>query len=316
MKTENKSTSISGQKILGMKLKEFPTLLKNLFPMQGVCALGGSSDLGKSYLLQQLSVAVSTNAENFLGFELTVKKPCAIYVSTEDDIYAMNIRLQNFQKQIEGKSLESLRFMFDYKNLLEDLAFELQERPASLVIIDTFSDVFSGSLNDSISVRGFLSEFRKVAQDHECLIIFNHHCGKHNDHKPPSKDNLLGSQGFESSMRTVIELRMDLNNPNYRHLCIIKGNHIPNEYKSSSFELNYDFELGFSNTGNRIPFNQLCSPKKGFDNQALLGRVVKMKESGMTIRNITVALNDDGITIGKTKVGELLKDINRPTGPN
>ena len=115
MNSENKSRAISAQKILEMELKEFPTLLKNLFPMYGVCALGGSSDLGKSYLLQQLSVAVATNAENFLGFGLSINKPSAIYVSTEDDIYAMNIRLQNFQKQVDGKSLESLHFMFDCK---------------------------------------------------------------------------------------------------------------------------------------------------------------------------------------------------------
>jgi len=310
-----KTKTISADKILQLEMKEFPFLLKNVFPMYGVCALGGSSDLGKSYLLQQLAVAVATNAESFLGFELNINIPSAIYVSTEDDKYAMNKRLQNFERKTDGKPLENLRFMFDYKNLVEQLDEELKEDPASLVVIDTFADVFSGAINDSIAVRNFLGQFRSVANKNECLIIFNHHCSKHNDNRPPSKDNLLGSQGFESSMRTVIELRQDLNSEDKRHLCIVKGNHVAKEYKQSSFELNYDFETGFLKTENRVPFNQLCTPKKGFNDAALYSRILKMSNEKIPVRQITVALNDDGIKIGKSKVGEIVKNNNRPLGP-
>ena len=312
---EYKSKTVNAETILDADLGEFPMLLKNILPMYGVVALGGSSDLGKSYLLQQLAVAVATNAESFLDFELKVNIPSAIYVSTEDDVFAMNSRLKNFRKQNDGISLESLRFLFDYHNLAQELSAELSYKPASLVVIDTFADVFNKAINDSIAVRGFLGEFRSIANEHECLIVFNHHCGKNNDIRPPSKDNLLGSQGFESSMRTVLELRQDLNNSDYRHLCVVKSNHVGKEFKYNSFELDYNFETGFKNTGNRVPFNELSSAKKGYNNEAIRGRISEMRNAGITIRDIASRLKEDGIPIGKTMVGDIAKETCPPPKP-
>lgn len=312
---EYKSKTISAETILEAKIGEFPMLLENILPMYGVVALAGSSDLGKSYFLQQLVGAVATNAKSFLGFKLDVNIPSAIYVSTEDDFYTMNSRLKNFKKQYEGKSLKSLRFLFDYDNLAQEISAELTYKRASIVVIDTFSDVFNKAINDSIAVRGFLGEFRSIANQHECLIIFNHHCGKNNDNRPPSKDNLLGSQGFESSMRTVLELRQDLNNPDYRHLCVVKSNHVGKEFKYNSFELDYNFETGFKNTGNRVPFNELSSAKKGYNDPAIKGRIFEMRNAGITIRDIASRLKEDGIPIGKTKVGDIVKETCPPPKP-
>ena len=312
---EYKSKTISAETILEAKIGEFPMLLENILPMSGVVALAGSSDLGKSYFLQQLVGAVATNAKSFLGFKLDVNIPSAIYVSTEDDFYTMNSRLKNFKKQYEGKSLESLRFLFDYDNLAQEISAELTYKRASIVVIDTFSDVFNKAINDSIAVRGFLGEFRSIANQHECLIIFNHHCGKNNDNRPPSKDNLLGSQGFESSMRTVLELRQDLNNPDYRHLCVVKSNHVGKEFKCKSFELDYNFETGFKNTGNRIPFHELSSAGKGYNNEAVRGRISEMRNLGLPIRKIESKLRDEGITIGRTKINEIANETCPPPKP-
>ena len=310
-----KSKAISAKTILEAKIGNFPMLLENIFPMYGVVALGGSSDLGKSYLLQQLAGAIATNEESFLGFKLKVNIPSAVYVATEDDFFTMNTRLKNFEKQYEGKFLESLRFLFDYRNLAEEISAELTHNPASVVIIDTFSDVFDKAINDSIAVRGFLGQFKLIAHKHECLIIFNHHCGKNNDNRPPSKDNLLGSQGFESSMGTVLELRQDLNNPDYRHLCVVKSNHVGKEFKCNSFELDYNFETGFKNTGNRVPFNELSSAKKGYNHEAIRGRISEMRNAGITIRDIADRLKEDGIPIGKTTVGDIAKETCPPPKP-
>jgi len=310
-----KSKTVNAETILEANLGEFPMLLKNIFPMYGVVALGGSSDLGKSYLLQQLAVAVATNTESFLDFELRINIPSAIYVSTEDDVFAMNSRLKNFRKQNDGKSLETLRFLFDYQNLSQEISAELNYNPASLVVIDTFGDVFNRALNDSIAVRGFLGEFRSIAIEHKCLIIFNHHCGKNNDSRTPNKDNLLGSQGFESSMRTVLELRQDLNNPDYRHLCVVKSNHVGKEFKYNSFELDFNFEMGFKNTGNRIPFHELSSARKGYNDPALKGRIIEMRNLGLPIRKIELMLKDEGITIGRTKINDMVREPCPPPKP-
>lgn len=298
--------AIKASEILQMGIKEYPTLVEGILPIKGVAALAGSSDLGKSYLLQQLSVAVASGEKNFLGFKLNIQKEGALYISTEDDDFAMSIRLQNLSKPENMKGMERLKFIFDSSNLLQVIHQELKETPCSLVVIDAFADVFRGQLNDTVSVRQFIDPFKSLAQRHDCLIIFNHHCGKHNQYKIPSKDNLLGSQGFESSMRTVMELRQDLNDINKRHLCIVKGNNVGPEAKGQSFELNFDFKSGFYSTGARVPFEQLVMNNK-VSKMDIPKRVIELKSEGASIREIAEKLNKEGIEIGKTKVGDILR---------
>ena len=306
MKHFIKSRAITAHQILGLGIKDYPTLLQGIFPLKGIAAIGGSSDLGKSYFLQQLSVAVASGNQEFVGIKLNVEKKAALYLSTEDDDFAMNIRLQKLKGFATQEGLNNLRFIFDPQNLVDTIDRELSILPSSLVVIDAFGDAFRGSLNDSISIRNFLDPFKKLYQKHECLIVFNHHCGKHNQYKIPSKDNLLGSQGFESSMRTLIEMRQDPKDESKRHLCIVKGNNIGNANKSSSIELIFDFENGFKPTGNRIPFDQLVVGKNGVSQSDMGERVMQLRKEGKSVRQISDLMKEDGIQIGKTKVAEMV----------
>jgi predicted ATP-dependent serine protease len=281
-------------------------MLQGVFPVQGVVALAGSSDLGKSYLLQQLSVAVAGNSEEFIGFKLNIKVPSAIYVSTEDDVHSMCIRLNQLSRYIDKDGLPRLRFLFESTDLVRILDEELTIQPASLVVVDTFSDVFAGNLNDAIGVRQYIMNFKMLATKHQCLVIFNHHCSKRNDARAPSKDNLLGSQGFESSMRCVIELRQDPTDASLRQVCIVKGNNIASDFKLKSFEMFFSFEDGFVPTGNRVDFNELVTVDNK-SNRDVQQRVVAQRNEGKSVRAITDLLNKQGIEIGKSKVAEIIK---------
>jgi hypothetical protein len=185
-----------------------------------------------------------------------------------------------------------------------------------LVIIDTFSDIFDGDMNQANKVRSFTQKYKEIAIRHKTLIIFNHHCGKKNDYRPPHKDNLLGSQGFESSMRMVIELRRDFTNPRLRHLCIVKGNNLDESYKQSSFKLEFTFEDGFSNTGDRVAFEKLVrsDEKQAEGKNHLKQRVLDMKATGMSYGKIAAKLTEDGLKVSKTTVGKICTE-NRPSVP-
>lgn len=305
---EYQTRARSAKQILEMDIKEYPTLLEGIIPMKGIAALAGSSDLGKSYLLQQLSVAVASGADEFIGFKLNIKKQGALYISTEDDDFAMNLRLNKLEKFGNPDGMMNLNFIFDPQNLVNTIEQELEIKPVSLVVIDAFADVFRGSLNDTISVRQFMEPFKLIAQKHECAIVFNHHCGKHNQYKLPSKDNLLGSQGFESSMRTVMELRQDLNDETKRHLCIVKGNNMPTENKNRSFELIFDFENGFSNTGNRCKYENLILNKFSNSRSDLEDKIFELRRAGKSSREISLSLKEnDNISVGKSKVADVIK---------
>jgi hypothetical protein len=211
-------------------------------------------------------------------------------------------------------SYDNLRVFFDSTNLVNKLDSLLTEKPADLVIIDTFSDIFDGDMNQANKVRSFIQSFKELTVKHKTLIIFNHHCGKKNDYRPPHKDNLLGSQGFESSMRTVIELRRDFGNPLHRHLCIVKGNYLSETFKNSSFMLEFNFEDGFSNTGKRVSFDRLVKSdgKAPVVNLAVHERVLALKSEGLSYKKIATKMKEEGKGISKSTVGNILKE-NRPS---
>ncbi len=128
---------------------------------------------------------------------LNVTHKSVIYLSTEDDEYSLSPRLINMSKsRTDLSGYENLRIIFESKDLINRLDSLLTEKPADLVIIDTFSDIFDGDMNQANKVRSFIQKFKELTVKHKTLIIFNHHCGKKNDYRPPHKDNLLGSQGF------------------------------------------------------------------------------------------------------------------------
>lgn len=199
------SDSMNGAELVNMGIAELPTLVEPLLLKTGLAALIGTSDIGKSTILLQLCCDVVFN-NAFLDFPINPVHRSAIYLSTEDDQYMISKRLQRLKGQDEEK-LKNLRFIFDSSNILKRLNEELLMQGADLVVVDTFADIFDGQMNQINEVRGQMGKFQNLAQQHQCVIIFNHHTGKHTEEKPPSKNNSIGSAGFEGKARVVIELR-------------------------------------------------------------------------------------------------------------
>lgn len=297
----------SGREIIDLNLKEVPTLLHPIIPKVGTFSLAGSSDLGKSYFLLQLANSIVKGAADFLDFSLNVTHKSVIYLSTEDDEFSLSPRLQYLSKDMQDLSVyDNLRVVFEAKDIIHRLDKLLSEKPADLVIIDTFSDVFDGDMNQANKVRSYIQKYKELANRYKTLIAFNHHCGKKNDLRPPHKDNLLGSQGFESSMRTVIELRKDFNNPELRHLCLVKGNYIPESFKNSSFELQFSFEEGFSNTGKRVDFDKLVKTDNDSRND-LRDKVLALRDQNLSYGKIAEKLSGQGLKISRSTIGNICK---------
>jgi hypothetical protein len=307
---------ISASELLSRNVETLPKLIDPIFPKVGVVCLAGASDSGKSAFLRQLSLHVVTNEERFIGFPVNASHNRTIYVSTEDDSNAISflLNIQNKAKHYQKSQLEGLRYIFQSENLIENLKGLLNEAPVDLVVIDCFTDLFGGkgSLNESTQVRAFLQPFSELADKHQCLFIFLHHTGKRSEDFEPSKRNLLGSQGIEAKMRMVAELRQDPNDPSLRHFCIVKGNYLPREYKSESFELRFDGDMLFHNNGNRKPFDQLQKKTERSPEQRehLIEQVSELSASGKSQRNIAKQLN-----IGLGTVNNYLKGVHVQVNP-
>lgn len=250
------------QDLLEMKVEEVPTLFGDLILTSGIGVLYGAPDCGKSMLLRQMCMCVA-DGRSFLGWEYHGTRHKAIYFSSEDDanITAPVIKRNNKTMQLSKASAKNLRFVFGFEadKLATQVEQMLTEEPADLVVIDAFGDAFQGkSTNDTTEVRKFYAPFKDMAQRHEMLILFNHHIGKYAERNIPGRETALGSEAVVSAPRLAIELRRDPNNPDIKHLCIVKANYLPTSEKSSSHALQMDENLVFAATGDHVEFEALA----------------------------------------------------------
>lgn len=287
--TQEPKGLFSATELLCRNIEAIPTLLDPLFPKVGVVAIAGSSDTGKSSFLRQFAVSVALGDSHFLQFKLNPLHRRVVYVSTEDDDIAVSFLLQkgNRYRHLDPNEYKGLLYLFETDNLVQRLDSILGDSPQDAVIIDSFTDLYGKSLNEANQVRTYLNEFSQLAQRHSCLIIFLHHTGKRTEDMMPSKHNLVGSQGFESKMRMVIELRTDPVSPEKRHLCIVKGNYLPSEYKHESYVLVFDENLQFTSTGDRLPFEMLIKMNDGEEtSKEKYIEALELKNSGLTYKEI------------------------------
>ncbi len=251
---------VRGDELLQMEVEAVPMLFEGFCPQAGLVAEVGASDTGKSMLYRQMAIAIVKGAD-FLNFKFSGKHKSVIFVATEDDIQATAylLRRQNRTMRMSAEEARRIRFIYDTESVISVLRDELQREPADAVIIDAYSDVFTGKdSKDSTQTRQFLNEYSKIVKDFGCCVAFLHHTGKRTEDLAPSKNNAVGSQSFEAKMRLMFEFRADRDHDNLRHLCIVKGNYLPVEAKKASYVLRMDENFCFSPTGSRVPFDLLA----------------------------------------------------------
>lgn len=278
---------VNGYDMLNLSAEAMDCLMEPILPRVGLAALVGTSDSGKSTLLRGLAMAVASGARRYLGFDLRPKHQSALYISTEDDASAVGVLMQRQLEELATpkEAFTSLDYIFEVDNLVENLDKMLEDQPRDLVVVDAFADLYTGPLNENNRVRSFLNQFSQLAVKHNVLIIFLHHTGKRTESLAPSKHNAIGSQGFEAKMRLMMELRPDPDQHDLRHLCVVKGNYLSDEYKHDSFVLRFSPGLNFEATGERVPF---CALRERTDDEQeeKVALAKAMRNEGKTLQQI------------------------------
>jgi RecA-family ATPase len=293
---ETKETTVkdiyTAEELFNMNIKEVPFLWENLIPQTGLCCLTGSSDCNKSTLLRQLAIEIALKSDEILGFKVNAKYNNIIYISTEDDANSIAASLRKqYTEELPMEALRNIRFMFNTENHLVKLNKMLTEQKSDLVIIDTWTDLFMGDINQSNKVRASFEDYKKLSVKHGCAFAFVHHQGKSSEGNAPSKNNLLGSQGIEAKMRTVIELRRDKDVSGRRLMTITKGNYTSDKIKGKSFVLDLDEDVMLFERNHEVK----SATELGFAN-------IKVKYSKEQIMNSAIALRKEGMSYEKMYV--------------
>lgn len=298
--TSSPLQTTSMRELLENPAERQPVLVEPLFPQCGLGAVIGSSDCGKSTLLRQLAACVAGGRDFLLWKTFPVHKR-VLYVSTEDDSGAMSelLKRQNKAWQLSKEEAERVEFLFSCDCIAEKVEACLVAKPVDLVIIDTFGDICKDDISQSNNIRNLLNLFADTARRHGCFILFAHHIRKTGENTAPSKLNALGSQAFEAKMRVLIELRRSKRNKDLLHLCIVKGNYLPNDYKQQSFDLQTDCDMNFTATGGRTELSEINSylpviPPVNEEQLALMQQkekdketIIKLYKQGKSIREIS-----------------------------
>lgn len=298
--TSSPLQTTSMRELLENPAERQPVLVEPLFPQCGLGAVIGSSDCGKSTLLRQLAACVAGGRDFLLWKTFPVHKR-VLYVSTEDDSGAMSelLKRQNKAWQLSKEEAERVEFLFSCDCIAEKVEACLVAKPVDLVIIDTFGDICKDDISQSNNIRNLLNLFADTARRHGCFILFAHHIRKTGENTAPSKLNALGSQAFEAKMRVLIELRRSKRNKELLHLCIVKGNYLPNDYKQQSFDLQTDSDMNFTATGGRTELSEINSylpviPPVNEEQLALMQQkekdketIIKLYKQGKSIREIS-----------------------------
>lgn len=294
------SNVMTGEQLMKLNTEEVPYLIEPLFHKAGLVCLAGSSDTGKSSLLRQLAISICTGKEEFLGFKINARHKSSIYVSTEDLARETGSLLKKQTNNCNPEDLKDMIFIFDTEDLITNLDKQLEKKPADTVIIDCFSDVFTNDIKDSTRIRTFLHPYQNLALKHDCLFLFLHHTGKRTEMFPPNKNNLLGGQGLEAKMRLVLELRADLMEPSKKHLCIVKGNYLPSNFKKESYVLDFEeSQLLFTNTEQRTPFEFLAKKDETSELKDKYNEITKMSQEGHSYKVIGTKFGVTSSTISK-----------------
>lgn len=225
------TTQFNALQLYQRPITSIPKLIEPFFQKIGLAALVGESDCGKSTFLTQLALNIALGNEHFLNFKINSQTNKVIYVSTEDDPNSLTVKIKKQLKGLESfdeQKLKNLDFIFNTEDIYDTLKKKLTDSKRDLIVIDAFSDVFTGEINSGKEVRNFLNKYHSLANANNCLIVMLHHVKKGSE-KYIDKKSIIGSQSFEAKMRSVVHLSPYKNN--LVKISITKGNFIDNDEK-------------------------------------------------------------------------------------
>lgn len=282
-----------------------PMLIQDLLPngVIGVCV--ASSDVGKSMFWRQACACVAMKKDSLIGKKLNIKYGRAAYVSTEDNERVFNNQYNKWNlNEEELLLLKNLHVKVETKKFPnKDFFSQAIRTPYDLIVVDVLSDVIQDDLNDARRTREYYKQFKTLTNQFGTTILFIHHINKAGDKQGSfSKGHVLGSSAIESASRSLIFITKDGNDNTVRNISVLKCNSLPELKKNKPLKVRLTDKLWFEVVTEERSV-ALSTAKLEED---LSKQVLDLHNRGISQRKISKLLTENGFTIGKTKVGDII----------
>lgn len=206
--------SITARDLLAKSIEPITYIVDDLIP-EGLLLLAGPSKIGKSYLVNQLSLAVASGRP-FLGRSVT--EGSVLYYALEDGERRLQDRLR--QQAPDAHGLHRITYNTEAPRLGDGLAEAIETWRAGtpdgrLVVIDTMINVAGGPRGGRDGYDHWsevLTEPRQLARDLKLGIILVHHArksGKAGEVDADMLDGVHGSVALVAMSDAIYILRRD-----------------------------------------------------------------------------------------------------------
>jgi archaellum biogenesis ATPase FlaH len=186
---------INGDDLLSKSAAEVWFLVLNMIQGRKVNLLMGEDGAGKSFLMLQLAVAVTTGGY-WLGFKM--KKGPVVFYTAEEEVGDLKVRLKAIAHSlgVENLDLSNLHLIpmggeetavlgapalggkIEATDLWLSLVNAIETIKPKLVVIDPLNEVFDGDELKRVQARQFVGLMRPVAAKHDLAIVVTGHPSK------------------------------------------------------------------------------------------------------------------------------------------
>lgn len=198
----HKLTVIDGETLMDKRLPPTKFCVDTLLP-QGLCILGGSPKVGKSWLVLDLCVHV---AQGTPLWGLDVTRGEVLYLCLEDSERRIQERLNTITDNVPDGMYFATGCTYIESGVCDWLRDFKRQHPAlSLVAIDTFQLIRAPT--PEVSYGGDYAELRilkELADELGICLLLVHHLRKMNDKDPVNK--LSGSTGISGAVDAIFVL--------------------------------------------------------------------------------------------------------------
>lgn len=219
----------------------FPFLWGEHLLQKGLAGIIAETDSGKTTLALELCLAIAKGESTFLSIPLNPRRRAALFVSTEDDLDLLGIRMKRFQST-QSLIVNKTPIAFDLmsgssERTIQSIKDALPEHGVDLIVVDAFGDLLMDDPNNAAQVRQILTAYQSLAAELDCVILFIHHVRK-TAGAVPSKADALGSTAFQAKLRTLVGVSMNLDRS--IEIKLLKGNYSSADAKDLIITVNND----------------------------------------------------------------------------